>query len=412
MTHRNITAARASWRHARDVADRLPDGDSDRTAMRIAPRTLLCASAWLAGGSVADIGFDELRDLASDAGDKVSLTMGMAGWVSALVTHARVDEASRLATELTGLLESIGDPTLVLGLLYSPVAAKYMHAEMTETERLAQLMIDLADGDATKGNLIIGSPLTGAILLRGCARSLLGKSGWRADVDQAVTMVRAFDPTLFGMALLFKHTLITVGALLPDVSAVDETSELMEIAERFGDNLTLARAQYVRGIALTTFFGPGRDDAYALLVSAREAARQERFTMVAGELVNLYFATELARAGDLDGAIEGSRTVVETEYDCGDMLLRGVSVSVLVGGLLGRGRPADLEEAQAAIERLAAVPTEPGFVVNELWLLPMRAREAQARGDESAYRDYRDRYRARANALGFEGHIAWAQAME
>ena len=124
LTHRDITAARASWQHARDVADRLPDTDTDRTTMRIAPRTLLCASAWLAGGTMADTGFDELRDLASAAGDKVSLAMAMAGWVPALVVHARFREASELASELANLLESIGDPTLTLGLVYSALAGK------------------------------------------------------------------------------------------------------------------------------------------------------------------------------------------------------------------------------------------------------------------------------------------------
>ena len=49
--------------------------------------------------------------------------------------------------------------------------------------------------------------------------------------------------------------------------------------------------------------------------------------------------------------------------------------------------------------------------MNDIWLLRMRAWEAQARGDEPAYRDYRDRYRAMANSLGFEGHIAWAEEM-
>ena len=36
---------------------------------------------------------------------------------------------------------------------------------------------------------------------------------------------------------------------------------------------------------------------------------------------------------------------------------------------------------------------------------------AQACGDEAAYRDYGDRYREMARSLGFEGHIAWAEAM-
>jgi adenylate cyclase len=87
------------------------------------------------------------------------------------------------------------------------------------------------------------------------------------------------------------------------------------------------------------------------------------------------------------------------------------ATAILVNALLRRGGPTDLREAQVAIDRLAAVPTEPGFVLNDLWLLSMRASEARARGDELAYRDYRDRYREMANSLGFEGHIAWAEAM-
>ena len=36
---------------------------------------------------------------------------------------------------------------------------------------------------------------------------------------------------------------------------------------------------------------------------------------------------------------------------------------------------------------------------------------ARAHGDDTAYRDYRDRYRDMARTLGFEGHIAWAEAI-
>jgi hypothetical protein len=41
----------------------------------------------------------------------------------------------------------------------------------------------------------------------------------------------------------------------------------------------------------------------------------------------------------------------------------------------------------------------------------MRALLARACGDEAGYLDYRDRYRAMANRLGFEGHMAVAAAM-
>ena len=50
-------------------------------------------------------------------------------------------------------------------------------------------------------------------------------------------------------------------------------------------------------------------------------------------------------------------------------------------------------------------------MIREIWLLRMRAMLARARGDEAAYRDYRDRYRDMARSLGFEGHMNWAEAM-
>ena len=87
------------------------------------------------------------------------------------------------------------------------------------------------------------------------------------------------------------------------------------------------------------------------------------------------------------------------------------ATTVLVEALLQRGGDADLEDAWAAIDRLAAVPIDPGFVLHEITLLRLRALLAQAHGDEGAYREYRDRYRDMARTLGFEGHIAWAEAM-
>ena len=411
LTHRDITAARASWQQARRLADQLPDAHPDRVAMRIAPRTLLCNSSFLAGGSMADTGFDELRDLASAAGDKVSLAMGMAGWLSALVVHSRFREASPLASELTNLLESIGDPTLTLGLLHGAFAAKFERAEMTEVVRVAQWVIDLADGDATKGNFVIGSPLVVATMLGGCARCLLGDQGWRADVERATTMVRAFDPTLRAIMLWYKYTLVTNGVWLPAAAALQETAEVLEIAERSGDDFTLAAARYAHGIALAAHGGPRREDAIALVAAAREAALQERSALHTATFVDVFFANEKARTGDLDGAIELSRTAIEHEYAFADMILLAAATATLVNALLRRGGAGDLQEAQAAIDRLAAVPTEPGFVLNDLWLLSMRASEARARGDELAYRDNRDRYRDMAKTLGFEGHIAWAEAM-
>ena len=45
-TNRDIAAARLSWERAEAIADALPAEDPNRTAMRIAPRTMLCGTAW------------------------------------------------------------------------------------------------------------------------------------------------------------------------------------------------------------------------------------------------------------------------------------------------------------------------------------------------------------------------------
>ena len=78
--------------------------------------------------------------------------------------------------------------------------------------------------------------------------------------------------------------------------------------------------------------------------------------------------------------------------------------------LLERGAEGDLAEAQEAIDWLANLPDD-GSAIVEITLLRLRALLARARGDDVAHRDLVNRYRAMAKSLGFEGHIAWAEAM-
>jgi len=79
--------------------------------------------------------------------------------------------------------------------------------------------------------------------------------------------------------------------------------------------------------------------------------------------------------------------------------------------LLDGGADGDVAEAEAAIERLAAAPSDDGLALRDIWLLRLRALLARAHGDAAAYAQLRDRYRDMATSLGFEGHIAWAEAM-
>ncbi len=84
---------------------------------------------------------------------------------------------------------------------------------------------------------------------------------------------------------------------------------------------------------------------------------------------------------------------------------------VLVEALLEGGTDSDVAEAEAALDRLSSQSVLDGSALRDLILLRSRALLARARGDEVAYRDFADRYRDMATSLGFEGHIAIAEAM-
>jgi adenylate cyclase len=153
-----------------------------------------------------------------------------------------------------------------------------------------------------------------------------------------------------------------------------------------------------------------RGVALELLRRARDAQVRQRF-LANATMAGIRIAELTAEGGEVQGAIESARSIVDQLFENGGKLMRGVATAALVESLLRRGLDTDVQEAAAAIERLAAVPTDPGFVLNDILLLRMRALLAQALGDESRYRDYRDRYRAMATSLGFEGHMEWAEAM-
>jgi hypothetical protein len=75
-----------------------------------------------------------------------------------------------------------------------------------------------------------------------------------------------------------------------------------------------------------------------------------------------------------------------------------------------QGATLDVAEAEAAIERLPA-PTDDGLAARDILLLRLRALMTRARGDQTSYQEPVDRYHAMAKSLGFEGHIAWAEAL-
>jgi class 3 adenylate cyclase len=413
-TNRDINVARQTWERAEKIADALPNEDPNRAVMRIAPRTMLCGIAYRVHLNVAGERFDELRELCTAAGDKASLAIAMVGLVMDHMFQDRVRDASRLASEAMALIESIGDPTLTVGLSWPVIYAKSDSGEWPDVLRWSQRVIDAADGDPSKGNLIFGSPLALAYTQRASARFLLGRSGWRDDVRHGLAMARSADPLSYATVLAYVYLpAMTYGVLRPDDHAIREIEHALQDAERSGDDVALAFTLVALGVALVhRQTAADRSRGQDVLAEVSDVFLRRRYFLAELAMVQVYSARERARRGDRDDALPLMRTGVDRLVGGGQQLGWGIpATGVLVETLLDHGADGDLAEADAAVERLAAAPAGEGVVMRDIWLLRLRALLARANGDEARYREYRDRHRDIARTLGFEEHIDWAEAM-
>jgi class 3 adenylate cyclase len=412
-TNRDIAAARLSWERAEKIADALPADDPDRAAMRIAPRAMLCGIAVRVHAHVAGARFDELRELCTAAGDKASLAIAMAGLVADHAFRGRVREASQLASEAWVLIESVGDATLTVGLSFAPIYAKFESAELSDMLRWSHRVIDLADGDPSKGDFIFGSPVALAFTTRGLARYWLGRPGWSDDLRHGLAMARSVDPATYATVVGYYFGGIPMGVLRPDDSAVREIEDALRIAERCGDDLALAHARMALGSALVHRpTATERDRGQQLLAEVSDVFLRQGQNLCDLPLIEVYSARERARRGNRDEAIPLMFAAVDQLVREGQLLSWGIpATGVLVETLLDHGAEGDVVEAEAAIKRLAAAPADEGLVMRDIWLLRLRALLARAHGDAAAYAHFRDRYRDMAKTLGFEGHTEWAEAM-
>jgi hypothetical protein len=122
-------------------------------------------------------------------------------------------------------------------------------------------------------------------------------------------------------------------------------------------------------------------------------------------------APERTRRGDRDAAILAMRKAVDELRDEGRVGFGVWGTGALVEALLERDADGDVAEAREAIDRLAELSADDGWAIREITLLRLRALLSRVRGDDVAYQDLVSRYHAKAESLGFEGHIAWAGSM-
>ncbi|WP_326547369.1 adenylate/guanylate cyclase domain-containing protein [Mycolicibacterium sp. ND9-15] len=407
---RDARAARASWQRACGVADRMPDNQPDRMAKRIAPRIQLCAGTWRVWGN-ADADFRELDALCTEAGDLVSKAIGMAGFVTGCVFEDRYRDAEIFGSELADLVESINDPGIDQ-LLIGAANGMMQGGRVVDALRVNQIAIDHGQEELSLANFGMTAVLAASVGIRALCRCSLGIDGWKADFDHAIAIARsAGDPTAYAAANMYEYVFaMHNGAVLPAADAEESTAAAVEFAGRASEDFAYEAACLSRGMVLIYGDGTRRAAGYDLVRRYRSDVASNNKSMNV-RFADTEIAKEKAAAGDLDGAIASARSTIDYLQDSGDMCTRGPAVTTLVESLLRRGAQGDLAEAKAAMSRLAAIPTDPGFVLHELPLLRMHALVARAEGDEAAYRNFADRYRTMANRLGFEGHMATAATM-
>lgn len=413
-TNRDISAARASWGRAAEIADALPADHPHRAAMRIAPRTMLCGTGWRVHASLGGDRFDELRRLCSAVGDKASLGIATAGMVVGHAHQDRVREASRLASEAWALAESVADATLTVGLSFPVIYGKIESAEWCDVLRWSQATIELADGDPWKGNFLVGCPLALAFVSRGMARYFLGRPGWPADLRHGLAMARTADPASYAGVVGYIYLLgIPFGVLRPDDRALHEIENALRVAERSSDDVVVGFIKATLGVALVhrdalVERGLGRQ----LLAEIGEVFRSRGHNLSDLPIVEVFAARETARQGDGGAALPAVRAAANHLFRQEHLLLWGIpATAVLVEILLDRGADADMAEAEAAIDRSVDAPADEGLLMRGIWSLRLRALLARARGDAVAYLHFRDDYRGMAKTLGYQGHIAWSEAM-
>ena len=171
--------------------------------------------------------------------------------------------------------------------------------------------------------------------------------------------------------------------------------------------MAVVLSSMVLGMTLV-YHGENRERGYAVLRALRETCIQKQFGLSIVPFTDAYLGRDLAEQGHEVTAIAQWRKLIEEMLADGNFANVDLPMMFLAETLISRG---EFDEAAVEIDRLAVSAAHRDWRSREISALRLRTLLAQARGDDAAYRNLRDRYRAMANELGFEGHMKWAAEM-
>jgi adenylate cyclase len=207
--------------------------------------------------------------------------------------------------------------------------------------------------------------------------------------------------------ITYKYAGIPRGVFLADDNVLREIESALESVERSSDEMAFFLLRLTFAIALI-YHGADRSRGYDLMRSLRETSIDERFAMNMLPVTEIYLAREQAEQGEEDLAIQRWRALAEDMDRAGHYNNIDLPFIYTAQQLISRGK---YDEAAGEIDRLMSLAADHKWASREIAALQLRARLAEARSDDATYRELRDQYRAMANDLGFEGHMAWAAEM-
>jgi len=150
----------------------------------------------------------------------------------------------------------------------------------------------------------------------GTAESFLGIPGFREHCNEALAIARWADPTIYAVVVMFKYVCIAAGVYLPDDTALRDTADALELAERSGEPVPLAAAWLARGVTLVHRGGPESTPGYDLLAKTRAMALSHQFPGVGVPIVDIHTAQRMARTTDIGGAIRAGPPVTSRMCLC------------------------------------------------------------------------------------------------
>jgi adenylate cyclase len=403
---RDLPAARAQWKSARDIADKLPDDHGDVLAMRIAPRTMLISTEVFVGSDLdADERYHEFRELTMKAGDLRSLAVATAGRIMSLTLNDnRVPEAATLASELEDVLTHIDYDTVpeIAIILISIVMARLGSCEFDAALEVVDAMRARPHDEPTLES-------AGTLTLGGFMESCRGDyhEGRRHLWDGTEEGRRL--PTV-GYAQILWHWAMVVALDMhqPD-DLVDEMREAVRRAESFGDICGIIAAQWAYGTVLLRADNASRDEAIDMLTRAQKSIQKHRVLTHALATIGADLAIDAAREGRRDEAIDDLRALVSLHMGRGFRVFVGCAGEALVRLLIDRGSVADLIEAREVVEEWEA--QRPGIPAMDLWWLKSRALLANAQGDSDGYAELAMQYLELCEKLDTRGRLAEARRM-